>query len=620
MIQEAPEPKAPDQSTTRLMLLRQEMRRLDLHGFLVPRADEYQNEYVPPCGERLWWLTGFSGSAGTGAVLLEKAAIFVDGRYVLQAQAQVQPEAFTILKLPELRLSQWLEENVQDSERLGYDPRLHSSGEIKTLSVTAKKKGFTLTPVALNLIDCIWTDRPLPPLAPVRRHDLRYSGKSASDKIAELKEALRKSGEDAALVTGQDSIAWLFNIRGADVPHTPLALSFAMLYAEERPELFIDDRKLTPEARAELSAVASLRDPGDLLSRLAALGPNFHNGAPARVRIDPARTSQWFISHLNDAGAAIVEAPDLCLLPKARKNTIEIDGARAAHHRDGVALCRFLSWLDAESPSGKLDELAAADKLESFRRDTAERMGLQLMDLSFDTISGAGPNGAIVHYRAAPETNRKLEMDSLYLIDSGGQYLDGTTDVTRTVSIGSPSAEMRRHFTLVLKGHIAIATARFPKGVSGRSLDAFARRALWQAGLDYDHGTGHGVGSYLSVHEGPQSIGKRGAETALEPGMILSNEPGYYREGHYGIRIENLLLVTQPESITGGELGMMGFETLTLAPIDPRLVEAGILSRDERQWLNAYHLRVLREIGPQLSPTERSWLESATTPIDEGQV
>jgi Xaa-Pro aminopeptidase len=615
MTQEAPEPKAPDQNTAKLALLRQEMRRQNLHGFLVPRTDEYQNEYVPPCAERLRWLTGFSGSAGTGAVLLEKAALFVDGRYGLQAQTQVDPHAFVILRLPEQRLSQWLEENIQASETLGYDPRLHSSGEIKILTATAKKKGFTLAPVGLNLIDCVWPDRPPPPLTPVTIHALQYSGKTAQDKIAELQDALRRSGEDAALLTGQDSIAWLFNIRGSDVSHTPLALCFAILYAKERPELFIDARKLTPEVRMELSTISLLHAPTDLLSRIAALGHNFHNGGPARVRIDPARTSQWFASHLNDAGVAIVEGPDLCLLPKARKNAIEIAGARAAHHRDGVALCRFLSWLDAEAGLGKLDEITAADKLESFRRDTG-----QLMDLSFDAISGAGPNGAIVHYQAAPETNRKLEAGSLYLIDSGGQYLDGTTDVTRTVVVGLPSAEMRRHFTLVLKGHIAIATTRFPKGVSGRSLDAMARRALWQAGLDYDHGTGHGVGSYLSVHEGPQSMGKRGTDVALEPGMILSNEPGYYREGHYGIRIENLLLVTQPENIPGGELAMMAFETLTLAPIDRRLVEPGILSQDELGWLNAYHARVLREIGPQLSETERSWLECAIAPIDGGQV
>jgi Xaa-Pro aminopeptidase len=595
----------------RLAALRQELLRLNLHGFLVPRADEYQNEYVPPCAERLLWLTGFSGSAGIAAALLDKAAIFVDGRYVLQAQNQIDAGLFSILKLPEQHLSQWLEENVPPSARVGYDPRLHNSKEIKSLTASAKKKGYGLVPLDENPIDKLWLDRPAAPAAPVRLHPLRYAGRTAEAKILEIQETLGKAGEDAALITAQDSIAWLFNIRGSDVSHTPLALSRAIVYAHGQPELFIDGRKLPPEVRAALSAIVSIHEPDALLSRLNALGRAPEKGDGSfRVRVDSASSPQLFAAKLSEAGVSISEGQDPCLLPKAKKNQTEIEGARAAHRRDGAALCRFLAWLDANAPSGLLDELSAAAKLESMRRDTG-----RLLDLSFDTISGAGPNGAIVHYRASPETNRTLEPGSLYLIDSGGQYPDGTTDVTRTVAIGSPTAEMRRHFTLVLKGHIAIATARFPKGVSGRNLDSLARRALWSAGLDYDHGTGHGVGSCLSVHEGPQSIARRGSDAALEPGMILSDEPGYYREGRYGVRIENLLLVTPPESIPGGEIEMLGFETLTLAPIDRRLIDAALLSSDELQWLNAYHARIRTELGPLLSDAERSWLNDAVAPI-----
>lgn len=619
----------------RLAALRSELNTLGLHGFLVPRSDEYQNEYVPPCAERLLWLTGFSGSAGTAAVLSDKASIFVDGRYSLQAQAQVDANFFSILKVPEQKLSRWLEENVPESWRIGYDPRLHNANEIKSLTGAARRKGFVLIPVDHNPIDRLWLDRPAAPLTPVAIHPFERAGKHAAEKISELQETLRTSGESAALLTAQDSIAWLFNIRGSDVLHTPLTLSHAIVHAADRPELFIDSRKLSPDVEAYLSAMATLHEPEALLSRLVALGRRPQDPRPqdqtpqnqtpqdrrlqdngACLRVDPARTSQWFISKLGDAGVQIAERQDPCVLPKARKNPIEIQGARAAHRRDGAALCRFLAWLDIHASSGSVDELGAAATLEAMRRETG-----QLMDLSFDTISGAGPNGAIVHYRASAETNRKLEPGSLYLIDSGGQYPDGTTDATRTVAVGTPTAEMRRHFTLVLKGHIAIATARFPRGVSGRNLDSFARRALWMAGLDYDHGTGHGVGSYLSVHEGPQSISKKGSDAALEPGMILSNEPGYYRTRCYGIRIENLLLVTPPETIEGGEVEMLGFETLTLAPIDRRLIEAKLLSSEERQWLDAYHVRVRETIEPMLlSEDERLWLKRASAPIAEGPV
>lgn len=606
--------KSGSAAAGRLALLREELRRCGLYGLLVPHADEYQNEYLPPCAERLAWLTGFTGSAGLVAALADKAALFVDGRYELQAQAQTDPAAFAIVRTRDMELSPWLAENVPAGARVGYDPRLHTASEVKALTATADRKGFALAAVEENLIDRLWRDRPSPPVGPLTLHPLRHAGRAAADKIADLQQALGKAGEDAALLIAPDAIAWLFNIRGSDVIHTPLCLSFAIAHAGEKPELFVDARKLSPAVASELSAIATLREPDALPARLAALGRG--DGAEGRrVRVDLGRTPQWFVERLAGAGAKLVEGEDPCLLPKARKNAVEIEGARAAHRRDGAALCRFLAWLDASAASGRVDEIGAAQRLEAFRAATGE-----LRDLSFAAISGAGPNGAIVHYRVTPQSNRRLEPGSLYLIDSGGQYPDGTTDVTRTVAIGTPDADMRRHFTLVLKGHIAIATARFPKGASGQALDAFARRALWQAGLDYDHGTGHGVGSYLSVHEGPQAIATRRSPTALEPGMIVSNEPGYYREGCYGIRIENLLLVTPPEAVPGGDRPMMGFETLTLAPIDRRLVAAERLSPDERQWLDAYHARVWREIGPLLdSDDERRWLGAAAAPITEEQ-
>jgi Xaa-Pro aminopeptidase len=410
---------------------------------------------------------------------------------------------------------------------------------------------------------------------------------------------------DAVVITAPDAIAWLFNIRGGDIPHTPFALARAIVPAEGQAQLFVDGRKAGPDARAHLEGVATLAEPEALAEAIAALGQ-----ATARVQFDPKSTPQWFAAHLTAAGAEIVESKDPCILPKARKNAAEIEGARAAHIRDGVAMCRFLAWLDAHAEGGDLDEVAAAERLEALRREAPE-----LREISFDSISASGPNGAIVHYRVTRTTNRKIEPGSLYLIDSGGQYLDGTTDITRTLAIGTPTAEMRRHFTLVLKGHIAIAMARFPTGTRGCDLDALARTALWRAGLDYDHGTGHGVGSYLSVHEGPQAISKR-SSVVLEAGMILSNEPGYYREGAYGIRIENLVLVTEAEPIAGGTRPMMGFETLTLAPYDMRLIDMSLLTLAERAWINTYHARVAATLSPLLDAKTRNWLARACTNLE----
>jgi Xaa-Pro aminopeptidase len=573
-------------------------------GFLIPRADEYQNEYVPANAERLLWLTGFSGSSGLAAVLTEKAALFIDGRYTLQAAAQTDPAVFEIVKITDLKPAEWLALHLAEGARLGYDPRLHTMGEIKSMAKVLAWKGATLVPLDENPLTGLWRDRPPPPAAPVVLQPIALAGREASEKIADIQAGLRAAREDAVVITALDSIAWLFNIRGGDLPHTPFVLSHAVVPAEGKPTLFIDGVKLSNEVRTALSDISEIAEPSAFDAALAALGERH-----AKVRLDPARTSQWIAGRLSGAGAQIAEREDPCILPKAKKNAAEIAGARAAHKRDGAAMCRFLAWLDAAAPSGDLDEIAAAERLEAFRRESPE-----LREISFDTISGAGPNGAIVHYRVTRSTNRKLEPDSLFLIDSGAQYQDGTTDITRTVAVGQPAAEMRRHVTLVLRGHIAIATARFPKGARGCDLDAFARRPLWDAGLDYDHGTGHGVGSYLSVHEGPQGLSKRGF-AELEPGMIVSNEPGYYREGAYGIRIENLLLVREAEDIPGGERPMLSFETLTLAPIDRRLVDAMLLTPAELDWLNAYHRRVEAEIGGSLEGAAREWLKSACAPL-----
>jgi Xaa-Pro aminopeptidase len=585
----------PTKGAERVVQLRAELKHRKLASFLVPRTDEYQNEYVPPAGERLYWLTGFSGSAGLAVIQKKQAALFVDGRYTLQARNQVDGGAFEVLQTPNVKPTEWLVQHAKKGDRVGYDPRLHTMAEIARLERALAPTGAKLAPQKTNPVDAVWQDRPDPPMGPVVPHGLEYSGKPAAEKIADLKQTLRQAKQDAVLLTQPESIAWAFNIRGSDVPHTPLALSFAILHAK---------KKLSDNVRGVLAEYLNIRQPDQLGSALKALGK-----AKAKVRLDSRSAPCWFGDQLAKAGAKIVEGADPCLLPKAIKNSAEIDGARAAHIRDGAALCRFFAWLDREAPSGKVDEIRAAERLEAFRAETG-----RLKDLSFDTISGAGPNGAIVHYRVSRASSRGLEPGSLYLVDSGAQYVDGTTDVTRTIAIGEPTQTMRRHFTLVLKGHIAVATARFPKGTRGQDLDPFARRPLWQAGLDFDHGAGHGVGSYLSVHEGPQRISRLGA-VPLEPGMICSNEPGYYREGDYGIRIENLVLVTGLEKIEGGEREMMGFETLTLAPIDRRLIDTAMLTSEELDWLNGYHARVRETAGPIVDEQTRKWLEVATAAL-----
>jgi Xaa-Pro aminopeptidase len=604
MFQSFEEISSPSAVPERVRALRRELKSRKLKGFLVPHSDEHQDEFLPPSAERLRWLTGFTGSAGAAIVLEDVAALLVDGRYTLQARAQTDTTLFEVLQTPEAKASKWLTAKLPKGGALGYDPSLHTIKEIERLTESLGKAGIRLEPQANNPIDLLWQDRPAPSSSPVVPHGLEFSGRSAAEKIAEVQERLRRDRADAVLLTLLDSVAWLFNIRGADISHSPLALAFALVPARGKPALFIDPAKVGDNVRGHLREAVELLPPDALDARLKSLGQK-----GARVRLDPETTPVRFKQVLEAAGAKIVAGEDPCILPKAIKTTAEIKGARAAHLRDGAAVSRFLAWLDEYSPSGRVDEISAAMKLEDFRRESGE-----LKDISFDSISAAGPHGAVVHYRPTTVSNLKLKPRSLYLIDSGGQYADGTTDITRTIAIGTPSAEMRRHYTLVLKGHIAIAAVRFPKGMRGQDIDPFARRPLWEAGLDFDHGTGHGVGSYLSVHEPPQRISRHGT-VELQPGMILSNEPGLYREGEYGIRLENLVLVTPPAAIKGGTREMLGFETLTLVPFDRRLIDPSLLTRDELAWLNAYHAEVRRKIEKLLRGSSRSWLRDATATL-----
>jgi len=555
---------------------------------------------VPANAERLPWLTGFTGSAGTAIVLADKAALVVDGRYTLQAAEQVDTAVVDVVPLADKTAEAWIGENLAAGATLAYDPWLHTAGGLKKLEKAVAQAGAALAPVEMNLVDVIWLERPPPPKAPVRPHPAELAGETSEAKLARIQEELAKAKLDALVVSDPHNLAWTFNIRGGDVAHTPLPLGYAVIPAEGRPTVFLDPAKVTNEAGSALAAVADIARQETLPAALEALG-----SAKARVRIDAESGAVALVRRIESAGGMADVGPDPISLMKAVKNAAEIAGTRAAHRRDGAAVTRFLAWLAREAPSGKLTEIEAVEKLEALRDET----GL-LRELAFSTISGSGPNGAIVHYRVTNRTNRALKPGELFLLDSGAQYEDGTTDVTRTVAVGEPTAEMRDRFTRVLKGHIAIARAVFPKGTSGAQIDALARQALWQAGLDFDHGTGHGVGSYLSVHEGPQRLSKLGTQ-ALEPGMILSNEPGYYKTGQYGIRIENLVLVERRE-IAGAEREMMGFETLTFAPIDRALVEATLLTADEREWLDAYHARVREMLTSELDEATRAWLVEAT--------
>jgi Xaa-Pro aminopeptidase len=584
----------------RAAALREELKRRGLEGFVVPRADQHQNEYVPACAERLLWLTGFSGSAGVAVVLMDRAAIFVDGRYTQQAPEQVDPKVFTPLHLIDQPPAGWIEQQLKRGGRLGYDPWLHTPDAVERLTQACKLAGGELVAVESNPVDAVWTDRPPAPLGVVSRHPARLCGESSRAKIARVRAALKSSA--GLVVSDAHDVAWLFNIRGADVGHTPLPLAFAILPKEGRPTLYVDDRKLSNSVRAYLSGLADVEEPDRLVADVEALG-----AASKQLAFDAATAPARLTQALQQAGGkAEVGATPIALM-KAVKNRVELEGARAAQSRDSAAVVRFLAWFDREAPKGGLTEIEAAKALETFRRETGA-----LKEISFPTISAAGPNSAIPHYRVSEASNRAMTR-GIFLIDSGGQYEDGTTDITRTIAVGRPTAEMRDRFTRVLKGHIAIARAVFPKGSSGAQIDAFARQALWAAGLDFDHGTGHGVGSYLSVHEGPQRIAKTGA-TPLAPGMIISNEPGYYAPGRFGIRIENLVVVEERE-IDGAERVMFGFETITLAPIDTRLVERKLLTDAEAKWLDTYHARVRKTLSPHLDSKTRAWLKDATRPL-----
>jgi len=585
-------------------LIRAAMAEQGLDGFVVPHEDEHQNEYLPKANDRLAWATGFTGSAGAAVILKDKAAVFVDGRYAIQVRDQVDGEMFEVRDLVEGGVPAYLREAARPGWTIGYDPKLHSPDALARLSEAAAGAGAALKPVAANPLDLAWGEaRPAQPKAPVVPHPLAYAGEESASKRARLGAELAGKSAAAAVITAPAAIAWLFNIRGGDVIRSPLPLGQTILKADGTATLFIDPEKVTPELPAWLGNEVALAAPEDLEPVLAALGGQ-------SVLADPALTSAWYFEALERAGAKVIKAADPTTLPRACKNAVEIEGARRAHIRDGAALTRFLHWLGTEGQVSLPDELEAVAKLEAFREATGA-----LKDISFDTIAGATANGAICHYHPTRRTNRRSEPGSLLLIDSGGQYLDGTTDVTRTVAMGEPSAEMRERFTLVLKGHLALTRVRFPVGTTGPALDALARAPLWAAGLDYDHGTGHGVGSYLGVHEGPHRIAKVNNTVALRPGMIVSNEPGYYKEGAYGIRIENLQVVTEPAPIPGGERPMLGFEPLTLAPIDRRLVDLGILTPEERLQLDAYHARVLEVIGPLVESEVRAWLEEVCAPV-----
>lgn len=587
----------------RLNALRDQLARDRLDGFVVPLTDEHMSEYVGAYAQRLAWLTGFQGSAGSAVVLPEQAAIFVDGRYTLQVREQVDGALWQYESVPQTSIADWLKAHAPAGGRIGYDPWLHTRAWVEQASAALADKGATLVAVDTNPIDLVWPDRPAPSDARLVVHDDRYAGQSAAEKRQAMADWLVGKTADAAVLSALDSIAWTFNIRGKDVDRTPVALAYAIVHADATADLYVAPEKMDEAVAKHLGNAVRVHDRAAFADALAGF-------AGKSVVADPERAVAAIFEALDSGGATMLPLRDPAILPKAIKNPIEIAGHKSAQARDGAALSRFLHWVSVEAPKGGQTEMTAADRLEAFRKET----GL-LEDLSFDTISGAGPNGAVVHYRVEEKTNRPIETGTLYLVDSGGQYRDGTTDVTRTLAIGAPSREMQERFTLVLKGHVALARAVFPVGTRGGQLDILARQFLWAQGLDYAHGTGHGVGSFLSVHEGPQRIATfGGGDEPLQAGMILSNEPGYYKTGEYGIRIENLVLV-EDRAIAGAEKPMLGFETLTFAPIDRHLIALDLLSPDERAWVDAYHAKVLSVVGPQLDGDAKAWLESACAPL-----
>ncbi len=596
------EPSNPAQVASRVAALRQALAAQGLDGFVVPRADEHQGEYVPANAARLAWLTGFTGSAGNAVILTQKAALIVDGRYTLQSAEQTDTAVITPTKMEETTLERWIEANLPAGGKLGYDPWLHTADGVARLERAASAAGGVLVAVKQNPIDALWTDRPPPPAARVRPHPLVFAGETAASKLARIQQELVKAKVDALILSDPHALAWTFNIRGGDVEHTPLPLGYAIVPREGRPTVYLAPEKVTNEAGDMIGAVGEIASPAMLTRELEALG-----AAGARVRLDAATAASALAAKIRDAGGKPEVGTDPTALMKARKNETELAGARAAHLRDGAAMARYLSWLAREAPKGELTEIDAVAALEKERMATG-----MLKDVSFTTIAGAGPNAALPHYRVTERSNRRIERGIL-LVDSGGQYEDGTTDITRTMAIGEPTAEMRDRYTRVLKGHVAISRAVFVKGTSGAQLDALARLPLWQAGLDFDHGTGHGIGSYLSVHEGPQRLSKLGT-TPLEPGMILSNEPGYYKQGEYGIRIENLIVVEERPS-AGGDRTIYGFETITWAPYERALIERSLLDQAEIAWIDAYHAQVWRNLAPLVEGETKHWLEHACRPL-----
>ena len=591
----------------RLAALREQLTRDRLDGFVVPLTDEHMSEYVGAYAQRLAWLTGFQGSAGTAVVLPAQAAIFTDGRYTIQVRQQVSADDWQFVGVPETSVSGWLAEHAKQGARIGYDPWLHTAAWVEDAAKALAGVDAELVPVATNPVDAVWPDRPAPSDARLAVHDETSAGRTSADKRAQVADWLAEQGADAVVLSALDGVAWLLNIRGGDVAHTPVALAYAIVGADGTADLFVAPDKVTDEVRRHLGNAIRIHD-------RAAFAPALSGYAGKRVALDPGFAVAAIGQALEGAGATVLTLRDPTLLAKATKNPAEIAGHRAASARDGAALTRFLKWVAEETSKGRQTELSAAAKLLEFRQATGV-----LVDTSFDTISATGENGALPHYHVTEESNAPMLPGQLYLVDSGGQYSDGTTDVTRVVPIGEPTAEMRDRFTRVLKGHIALATAVFPRGTVGSQLDTLARLPLWQAGLDFAHGTGHGVGSYLSVHEGPARIAKPsypggGPSEPLLPGMILSNEPGYYKAAEYGIRIENLLLVVERD-VPGGDEPMLAFETLTFAPVDRDLIDPALLTDAELSWLNAYHDRVLAEIGPLLGEEDRAWVTSRCAPV-----
>jgi Xaa-Pro aminopeptidase len=602
LFQSFSEPSDPRQVAGRVAALRRALAAQGLDGFVIPRADEHQGEYVPAHMARLAWLTGFTGSAGNAVVLADKAALIVDGRYTIQSAEQTDAAVVTPVRMEETPLERWIEQNLPASGKLGYDPWLHTVDGVARLEKAAAAAGGSLVAVAANPIDALWSDRPAAPAAPVKAHPAAYAGEAPSAKLDRIRKSLAEAKVDALVVSDPHALAWLFNIRGGDVEHTPLPLGYALVPREGRPTVFLAPEKITNEAGDAIGAVGEIAPPAALEEHLKTLG-----AAKAKVRLDATTAASALATLIRDAGGTPDAGADPIALMKARKNAAELDGARTAHLRDGAAMTNYLSWLAREAPKGGLTEIDAVAALEAERL----RTGL-LKDVSFTTIAGAGPNAALPHYRVNEASNRRLE-PGIFLVDSGGQYEDGTTDITRTIVIGEPTAEMRDRYTRVLRGHVAISRLVFAKGTSGAQLDAFARLPLWQGGFDFDHGTGHGVGSYLSVHEGPQRLSKLGT-TPLEPGMILSNEPGYYKQGEYGIRIENLIVVEERQ-IPGAERVIYGFETITWCPYERALIEKGMLDSGEIAWIDAYHAKVWERLSPLVEGEAKAWLEKACRPL-----